>query len=240
MGSLLSGMSVNRAFAAFSPPARLGVSTSTGSMICTGSGVNFALGALLRTTTASSRSRLRPTATSRHRAAPGATAPAHQCAHPATGHMPPREAKHQRSAHHQQHDAQQARAGKTQPPWPAQAHRVAQHPATVALAGRTRTGTGATIPVRHWHRRAKPAPPRNQTAHGGRWSAPGHFTPAHPPRQRRKPGAHGRCHAPPHRKAQRKVAAIGQPGPKAPRPVGHHARRAHARGGPGRVLRPNS
>jgi len=164
--------------------------------------------------------------------APG-TARLHQCVDAGTqafGDMSPRKAKHQRSPQHGQHDTGQARARKTQPAHAGRPHQIPQHTAGVARQGRLETVQARPLQrcagTQQQHQtHPKKRPPHQRMAGGNGWR---HFAPAHPVRERGQPGAHPRRDTPPDRKAQHKIAAIGQPGPQAAHPVTHQHGAAHA------------
>ena len=153
--------------------------------------------------------------------------------------MPPGKAEHQRRAQHHQHHAGQARARKAQPLHGQRPHHIAQH--APGMPGQQRLETIQARPLQRRagaHQQQQPAPEHGAPQPGamGRCTRHG-LTTTHPARQRRQPGAHPRGHAPPDGETEQKIAAIGQPGTKAPHPVGQGAAAARAGRGPGRVLR---
>ncbi len=156
----------------------------------------------------------------------------------AFGHMPPRKAEHQRRTQHRQHDADQPRTRKTQPPHAGRPHQITQYATGVAWQGGLETVQARPLQRRAGAQQQHQAAPETVRATTSGWLAAvplRHLAPAHPVRQRRQPCTHAGRHAPPDGKSQHKIAAIGQPGTQAAHPIAHQSGPAHARGRPRRV-----
>ena len=151
-------------------------------------------------------------------------------------HMTPGKTEHQGSPQHQDHDAQQARARKTQPFHTGRPHDVAQHAPRMPRQQRFEAVKARPFQRRTGAHEQRQPTPEQRTARGGACGTHHRFAATHPARQRSNPGTHPCRHTPPHRKSEHEIAAVSQPGTKPPCPIGHQPVAARARGGPRSVL----